>query len=74
MPRPQFNLKTLLWLMALASATFGGMAWQRSLDREHEHALRTEIRLLEIENAVLSRYARAGAISPSTVVRLTDDD
>jgi hypothetical protein len=29
MRRPQFSLKTLLWLMALVGAFFGGAAWQR---------------------------------------------
>jgi hypothetical protein len=33
MPRPQFTLKTLLWLMALISAFLGGMAAQAQLDR-----------------------------------------
>lgn len=29
MPRPQFSLKTLLWLMALVSMFFAGAEWQR---------------------------------------------
>jgi hypothetical protein len=29
MPRPQFTLKTLLWLMAVVAAFCGGAAWQR---------------------------------------------
>lgn len=32
MRRPQFSLKTLLWLMAVVAALFGGMALQRKLD------------------------------------------
>jgi hypothetical protein len=32
MPRPQFTLKTLLWLMAVVAALCGGMAIQRHLD------------------------------------------
>ena len=27
MPRPQFTLKTLLWLMAVAAAFFAGSSW-----------------------------------------------
>ena len=27
--RPQFSLKTLLWLMAVVAAFFAGAAWQR---------------------------------------------
>jgi hypothetical protein len=33
MPRPQFTLKTLLWLMAVVAAFMGGAVWQR-----HQHA------------------------------------
>jgi hypothetical protein len=32
MRRSQFSLKTLLWLMAVVAAFFGGMAWQKRLD------------------------------------------
>ena len=32
MRRPQYSLKTLLWLMAVVGALFGGMAIQRHLD------------------------------------------
>ena len=32
MPRPQFSLKTLLWLMGLIAAFLGGMAVQHKLD------------------------------------------
>ena len=28
MPRPQFSLKTLLWLIAVVAAFFAGAAWQ----------------------------------------------
>lgn len=33
MPRPQFSLKTLLWLTITVGAVFGGMAIQRQLDK-----------------------------------------
>lgn len=29
MPRPQFTLKTLLWLMVVVASFCGGAAWQR---------------------------------------------
>jgi hypothetical protein len=32
MPRPQFSLKTLLWLMLVVAAFLGGMVLQRKLD------------------------------------------
>ncbi|HEV3343609.1 MAG TPA: hypothetical protein VG125_24770 [Pirellulales bacterium] len=32
MPRPQFGLKTIFWLMALAGTFFGGMVLQKRLD------------------------------------------
>jgi hypothetical protein len=33
MPRVQFSLKTMLWMMALAGAFFGGMGLQKRLDQ-----------------------------------------
>lgn len=33
MPRPQFSLKTLLWLTLVVAAFLGGMALQGRLDR-----------------------------------------
>jgi hypothetical protein len=38
MRRPQFSIKTLLWLMAVVAAFVGGAGWQRrqyQADREH---------------------------------------
>lgn len=32
MPRPQFGIRTLLWLTLVVAAFFGGMAVQRRLD------------------------------------------
>jgi hypothetical protein len=29
MPRPQFSLKSMLWLMAVVAAFCGGVEWQR---------------------------------------------
>jgi hypothetical protein len=37
MPRPQFTLKTLLWLMAVVAAFFAGAAWsERPWAKERE--------------------------------------
>ena len=33
MNRPQFSLKSLLWLMVVVAASFGGMAVQKQLDK-----------------------------------------
>jgi hypothetical protein len=33
MPRPQFSLKSLLWLMAVVAAFLGGIAVHKHLDR-----------------------------------------
>ncbi|HEV3339265.1 MAG TPA: hypothetical protein VG125_02875 [Pirellulales bacterium] len=33
MRRPQFSLKTMLWLMVVMAAFVGGMAMQRQLDK-----------------------------------------
>jgi hypothetical protein len=36
--RPQFTLKTLLWLMAVVAAFFAGAAWQhRQLERKFQY-------------------------------------
>ena len=32
MRRPQFSIRTLLWLTLVAAAFFGGAAWQRQMD------------------------------------------
>ena len=29
MPRPQFSIRTLLWLTLVVAAFLGGMAWQK---------------------------------------------
>jgi hypothetical protein len=34
MRRPQFSLKSLLWLMVVIVAFLGGAAWQRQRDRK----------------------------------------
>ena len=44
MPRPQFSIRTLLWLTLVVAAFLGGAAWQRTNDHD-------EIRLLEKEVA-----------------------
>lgn len=33
MTRPQFSLKTLLWLMVVVAAFLGGARWQRDRDQ-----------------------------------------
>jgi hypothetical protein len=39
MRRPQFSLKTMLWLVLLVAGFFGGMALQRQLDRPHTYTV-----------------------------------
>jgi hypothetical protein len=40
MPRPQFSLKTLLWLMAVVAAFLAGAAWsERRWAKEREMLL-----------------------------------
>ena len=36
MPRPQFSIRTLLWLMLVVAAFFAGMTVQRSLTSRQE--------------------------------------
>ena len=38
MRRPQFTLKTLLWLMAVISAFFGGMELQKHIEQRRRDA------------------------------------
>ncbi|HJT33166.1 MAG TPA: hypothetical protein VJ783_14075 [Pirellulales bacterium] len=38
MTRPQFSLKTMLWLMLVAASFFAGMAVQRGLMNHREPA------------------------------------
>ena len=33
MPRPQFTLKTILWLMLVVAAFFGGAEWHKRLGK-----------------------------------------
>ncbi|HEX5442911.1 MAG TPA: hypothetical protein VFW87_03735 [Pirellulales bacterium] len=42
-PRPQFTLKTLLWLMALVAAFMGGIAWERRVAEARRDAIRATI-------------------------------
>jgi hypothetical protein len=44
MNRPQFSLKSLLWLMAVVAAFFGGAAWQH---RSETPIFRREVPLLK---------------------------
>jgi hypothetical protein len=37
MPRPQFTLKTLLWVVALVGAFFAGAGWQRQREKPVSH-------------------------------------
>lgn len=38
MPRPQFSLKTMLWLMLVAAAFFGGIRFERERRRQADDA------------------------------------
>src|SRR5215469_3772362 len=47
MPRPQFTLKTMLWLMALVGAFCAGVRWERrQIGWEHK-AMRRELSALK---------------------------
>jgi hypothetical protein len=39
MPRPQFSLKTLLWLMVVVAAFFAGMRLEKSRQRLYSYGL-----------------------------------
>lgn len=49
MPRPRFTLKTLLWLMLVVAAFFGGASWQHRLLRQRIYHLEEEKRFAELQ-------------------------
>jgi hypothetical protein len=51
MPRPQFSIRTLLWLTLVVAAFLGGMAFQKERQRRHEY--RSMLRSLKWRNLVL---------------------
>jgi hypothetical protein len=66
MRRPQFSLKTLLWLMAVVAAFVAGIAWQRTSDNrqqmnaDHERdLLEWRVQVLEENNEVLNHELRS---------------
>jgi hypothetical protein len=68
MRRPQFTLKTLLWLMALVAALFGGREWGIRYERQtrlddlvlEQERIRDELEKIRAEAvASLNRWKRA---------------
>ena len=57
MRRPQFSLKTLLWLMVCIACFFGGMATQSQLLRRREAAIGVDKRW-QIPGAALTPDGR----------------
>ena len=43
MRRPQFSLKTLLWLMAVVAAFFAGIRFERHLAERRADSIRLQI-------------------------------
>jgi hypothetical protein len=43
MPRPQFTLRALLMAMLVVAAFFGGMAWQKRLDKPDSVLMRVRV-------------------------------
>jgi hypothetical protein len=43
MRRPQFSLKTMLWLMVVAGAFCAGVAWERRSEEARRDAIRATI-------------------------------
>jgi hypothetical protein len=61
MRRPQFSLKTLLWLMALVAALFGGMQVDRAImDQERESIRIHEEAVREYEHRLDQRDLQTG--------------
>lgn len=47
MPRPRFSLRTLLWLVALVAAFFGGAEWGKRRQATNEAVLRLNVERLD---------------------------
>ena len=52
MPRPQFSLKMLLWLMVVVAAFLGGSSWKHRLLSQQISELEAEKRLVESDLAI----------------------
>jgi hypothetical protein len=64
MRRPQFSLRTLLWLMAVVAAFCGGLGIGRQSANQREQILRMEAeqsREIAIENEARARAAELAA-------------
>jgi hypothetical protein len=88
MPRPQFTLKTLLWLMAVVAAFCAGAAWQRHLDKPvwwGRHLFGSMSQTVLIEEMVMpdgevltltgrfSGWERKGTLSTNETQQLADE-
>ncbi len=50
MPRPQFGIRTLLWLTMVVAAFLGGAAWQNARIQTERERLMRQIKSLEKSN------------------------
>jgi hypothetical protein len=69
MRRPQFSLKTLLWLMAVVAAFSGGAAWQHRMASERISALQSECAAL---NEDVLKLQISLARSDARIVEMTN--
>ena len=60
MPRLRLSFRTLLSLVLIVAAFFGGLAWQRAADQKEQQRLAWELRELQAANArLLEQYRSA---------------
>ena len=57
--RPQFSLKTMLWLVALVGAFVAGITWQRTSDDHERELLKWRVQMLQENNEVLNHELRS---------------
>jgi hypothetical protein len=55
MPRPQFSLKSMLWVMVVVAAFIAGTTWQRTSDDRERELLKWRVQMLEENHELLNK-------------------
>jgi hypothetical protein len=51
--RPQFNLKTVFWVVAVVAAFVAGVTWRRTSDDHERELMKWRVQMLEENNDVV---------------------
>ena len=65
MPRPQFSIRTLLWLTLVVAAFLGGAEWGKRRQATNESVLRQNVRRLDraLYESVIDNFRLQQALS-----------